>query len=96
MTVFSLFIRADRFQYPSTRLGIVTQTNPPDASVEVLNRTNQKCQWHFRDINADDNTIPIYNEENGKNLYRLVKPLVSLPIMHTTYRCYENKVIGKH
>ena len=50
----------------------------------------------FRDINADDNTIPVYNEENGKNLYRLVKPLVSLPIMHTAYRCYENKVIGKH
>lgn len=35
----------------------------------------------FRDINADDNIIPVYNEENGKNLYRWVKPLVSLPIM---------------
>ena len=53
----------------------------------------------FRDINADDNIISIYsvyNEENAETLYRLVKPLVSLPIMHTAYRCYENKVIGKH
>ena len=54
MTVFSLFIRADRFQYPSTRVEIVTQT------IKNGNGTVKK----FRDINADDNTIPVYNEEN--------------------------------
>ena len=78
MTVFSLFIRADRFQYPSTRVEIVTQT------IKNGNGTVKK----FRDINADDNIISIYsvyNEENAETLYRLVKPLVSLPIMHTAY-----------
>ena len=37
----------------------------------------------FRDINADDNIISIYSVYNEETLYRLVKPLVSLPIMHT-------------